>query len=214
MKNARMMAFRATVKASYGTLLGGVKVHQSSWFEAKQDAQDWAHVIVKNNKESGRDVGDWYISQGLVPVKQVITSMKKNPRQKRTRRNPAALAVLKAAEAAHYMRKNPKPRRVYISGKKVKFSPAGSLTGGHRSRMSKGQDSRNIKRALRKAGFRVNPKPRISFRPAKNHIRLQAKRGGSWITLAFFPLTQKAFAVKIAKQHHRRHPGATLRLVS
>jgi hypothetical protein len=43
--------------AKSGTLLGGVRVHDSSRFSSKEDAQAWLDQAVRANKEAGRDVG-------------------------------------------------------------------------------------------------------------------------------------------------------------
>ena len=49
-----MQAFIARIVATEGFLLGGVKVHDSSPFAKRQQAEDWARTILETNTGAGR----------------------------------------------------------------------------------------------------------------------------------------------------------------
>lgn len=48
------MAYKGVVKATQGVLLGGVKEHQSSWFDTREDAESWLETVIEINNTAGR----------------------------------------------------------------------------------------------------------------------------------------------------------------
>lgn len=239
-----MKAYRAIIRSNQW-MLGGVKVHSSSWFPMRQNALDWADVVTDTNRQIQPSMQmKVTIQEGDVP-ERVMAIMgqkritKKNPRR-RAKRNPipAALALLKKAEAAHYaMRRNPKRHRAQNAkwrslGYRVPRSRMSTIPKKtrlqYRAEYQRTPRVAGIRKGFIKRGKRMTAqnlrrkvtdvlnKARRQFtrNPATKHIHLQEKRGASWITLAMFPLAQKAFAVKTGKQFHRRYPRKTLRLVS
>lgn len=68
------------------------------------------------------------------------------------------------------------------------------------------QSYAEVMRVRARKGWNSNPMK------GSKHIALQEKRGENWFTIAWFPHNQKATAIKIGKQLHRRYPNKTLRL--
>lgn len=48
--------YQGVAVAESGVLLGGVKVHKSSPFDSKRDAEKWLDVVIETNKEAGRKI--------------------------------------------------------------------------------------------------------------------------------------------------------------
>jgi hypothetical protein len=48
--------YQGYVMAGKGFLLGGTRLHKSSWFGKKSDAQHWTEVSADINRKAGRDV--------------------------------------------------------------------------------------------------------------------------------------------------------------
>lgn len=55
-KNEKVIGYYAQISARSGVLLGGVKVHRSSSFERKEDAEVLGETMVEINKSAHRDV--------------------------------------------------------------------------------------------------------------------------------------------------------------
>ena len=55
----RNYQYRAVV-AGTGLLIGGGKRHESSWFDTKKEADDWAWAISEGNQAAGRSIA--YVS--------------------------------------------------------------------------------------------------------------------------------------------------------
>ena len=47
-------SYYAQVRAIQGVLLGGVKLHTSTWFNSRDDAYNWVDVTIENNHDAGR----------------------------------------------------------------------------------------------------------------------------------------------------------------
>ena len=50
-----MKRYKVVLRARKGFLLGGAKVHESSWFETEKDAEHFLSVISKANDVAGRN---------------------------------------------------------------------------------------------------------------------------------------------------------------
>ena len=49
-----MKRYKAVLRARDGFLLGGVKVHETGWYDTEEEAQHLLAVYVKANDEAGR----------------------------------------------------------------------------------------------------------------------------------------------------------------
>ena len=68
-----MKAYRALIRAAKGgLLLGGVRVHHSTPFEVKTHAEDFADVIVQENRKAGREVSGVEILEVRAHERHVI----------------------------------------------------------------------------------------------------------------------------------------------
>ena len=47
--------YKAIIRAKTGLLLGGVKTHTSIYFDTREDADNWARVIIATNIQSNRN---------------------------------------------------------------------------------------------------------------------------------------------------------------
>lgn len=62
-----MTSYIAVTRAASGFLLGGVKVHRSSRFEAHSDACAFAAQSLRVNRDAGRDVEDSWVETSEQP---------------------------------------------------------------------------------------------------------------------------------------------------
>ena len=58
-----MVKYQGIVLAGSGFLLGGVKIHKSSLFEKKEDAQNWLVTAVETNLQANRSLKDYYVAE-------------------------------------------------------------------------------------------------------------------------------------------------------
>lgn len=92
-----MKAYKAYLSAHKGTLLGGVRQTESSWFASPGDAAAWLEQARSANLSDGRRVGEgWIVTKDNVKPSLVIPAQgyKKNPRKRKrlaVARNPRAL---------------------------------------------------------------------------------------------------------------------------
>ena len=65
-------AYMAGIIAAKGTLVGGVRVHNSSPFRTKDQAQSWLDTVTSINREAGRRIGVTEVSTVLVAADSIV----------------------------------------------------------------------------------------------------------------------------------------------
>lgn len=159
--------------------------------------------------------------------------MAKKKRRSHRKPSPAQLAARKrfaemARSGALKRKRNPKGRakrrliasqrlrhiRVDMSGRKITHRGGRGFPGNlaRRVRLPKTSDPRKFKRAIRRAGYRVNPRRRKAhIGTGPGAITLQKKLPSGWQNvMAFFSLAEAKAAIR---KVHRAFPRNTYRLV-
>lgn len=67
-----MKAYQAHITAQIGTLLGGVRHHESSPFATRDDAQAFLDQCMQANRQARRHIGDMSVVEVDVPQSQII----------------------------------------------------------------------------------------------------------------------------------------------
>ena len=68
-----MRAYQAHITAQVGTLLGGVRHHESSPFATRDDAEAFLSQCVEANRQARRHIGDASVVEVDVPSSLVIS---------------------------------------------------------------------------------------------------------------------------------------------